>query len=264
MSINNKVFFVTGTSTGVGLSLVQKLIKDGYCVAALTRNPEELSKQVTEGDLNNLLIIKSDITNEESIKESVSKTLLKFKRIDVVVNNAGFGLLGSVEELSLSEIKNLFDVNLFSVFLIIKYVAPHFRKQGYTAYIASKYALAGLSESVDLDLKPFGVRSILLSLGGFKTEFVRVNVQIAKNEIPEYKTQDLFQYFKDVTDGDEIKGDTKKLAKLIIDLSNSKDILSLPNTFFIGSDTYQKISNVLDEKRKILEDNKEITFSTDY
>eukprot|EP01132_Coremiostelium_polycephalum_P008508 gene8508-10459_t len=281
---NNKVFFVTGTSNGMGLSLVQKLIVDGYKVAALTRRPDELKKQVTEGDyLNNLLIIKSDITNEDSIKEAVELTLSKFNRIDVVVNNAGYGLLGSVEELSLDEFTNSFQVNLFSVFLVIKHVSKHFRKQGtglfinigsylghtslissYSAYAASKHALTGLSTSADLELKPFGVRSLLISAGGFRTSFLKSGVQIAKNTIPDYNTQSYVDYFDAAAKGDEIKGDPNKLAKVLIELGNTPDYSTLPNNIHIGSDSFAIISKSLNDELQNLQQYKEITFSTDF
>ncbi|KYR00232.1 short-chain dehydrogenase/reductase (SDR) family protein [Tieghemostelium lacteum] len=277
---NNKVWLVSGTSSGIGLSLVQKLVLEGYKVTALTRSPEELEKQVSKDKIDNLLALKTDITSEASVKGAVEKTIQKFGRIDIVVNNAGYGYLGAVEESSLDDFKLNYEINLFAVMNIVKQVMPHLRSQGsglilnvasylaftavvgnYTSYIGSKFALNGFTVALDQEVSKFGIRSVLVSPGGFRTKFLGGNLKVAKNPIPEYKSKELEAYFNSV-DGTQI-GDPDKAALAFIKISQ-KDPKTLPSNIFFGSDSYQIMKSQIEKLTKELEENKELTFSTDY
>ncbi|KYQ89038.1 short-chain dehydrogenase/reductase (SDR) family protein [Tieghemostelium lacteum] len=277
---NNKVWFISGTSSGIGLNLVQKLLLDGYKVTALTRSPEELEKQVSKDKLDNLLAVKTDITSEASVKDAVEMTIKKFGRIDIVVNNAGYGFLGAVEESTIDDFKQNYEINLFAVINIVKQVMPYLRSQGsglilnvasyvafaalvgnYSAYISSKFALNGFTTALDQEVSKFGIRSVLVSPGGFRTKFVGGNLKVPKNPIPEYKTTELGAYFNSV-DGTQ-NGDPEKAALAFIKISQ-KDPKTLPSNIFFGSDSYQIMKAQIEKLTKELEENKELTFSTDF
>ncbi|MDT3406852.1 UNVERIFIED_CONTAM: NADP-dependent 3-hydroxy acid dehydrogenase YdfG [Pseudacidovorax intermedius] len=124
-----KVWFVTGASKGLGLSLVKKLTESGYRVAATSRKVQNLTDAVGTFDEKQFLPLEVDLTSEKSISEAVEKTIAHFGKIDVLVNNAGYGIGGAVEELNQQEIKDSFDVNVFAVIGTMQAVMPHFRAQ---------------------------------------------------------------------------------------------------------------------------------------
>ena len=172
---NNKVWLITGASKGLGLALVKKLLALGYCVAATSRNIKKLSEAVGNKD-SNFLPLEVDLLNELSVTEAISVTIKKFGKIDVVVNNAGYGLIGTLEELSDEEARKNFDVNVFGSLNVIRKVMPHLRKQksgtifnissiggftgnfpGFGIYCATKFAVVGFTESLAAEVKPFGI-----------------------------------------------------------------------------------------------------------
>lgn len=124
---NQKVWFVTGASKGLGLTLVKTLLNNGVNVAATSRNLNDLIKAV--GEHENFLPLSVDLINENSVETAVSQTISKFGQVDVVVNNAGYGMLGALEELSDKESRENFDVNVFGSLNVIRKVLPQLRKQ---------------------------------------------------------------------------------------------------------------------------------------
>ncbi|KAM9987921.1 hypothetical protein ACTFIZ_003298 [Dictyostelium cf. discoideum] len=269
----DKVWLITGTSSGFGLIIVKKLLKNGNLVSALTRTPEKLEAQLklVPNLINykeNLLIIKTDITNDQSVKESIEQTIKKFQRIDIVINNAGYGLVGSIEELTDIEFRKIYDVNVFGVLNLLRHTTPYLRKQRsgtiinisstlgwgtmkcYSAYSSTKHAVNSITFSAQKELKPFNVNLILVFPGGFRTGFVigykhknenenenendndYCNFQIPNNKIDEYKTNELIERFYKYSP--IAIGDPEKAANLIIQLPNMNEI---PTHLFLGSDS---------------------------
>lgn len=111
----NKRWFVTGASKGLGLFLIKKLLKNGYSVAGTSRNLHRLTDAIGKFDDQQFLPLEVDLTNENSIKTAIEKTVAYFEKLDVLVNNAGYGIGGAVEELSGKEIKDNFAINVFAV-----------------------------------------------------------------------------------------------------------------------------------------------------
>ncbi|KAK5575013.1 hypothetical protein RB653_010268 [Dictyostelium firmibasis] len=279
---NSKIWFVTGTSSGIGLSLVKKLLINGYKVSALTRKPEELEKQVKEinNHVDNLLITKTDITNDQSVKNAVEKTIEKFGKIDVVINNAGYGLIGSLEEVSDEEVRAIYDVNVFGVINILRNTTPHLRKQrsgiiinvssvlgwysmaNYYAYCSTKHAVNAITFSAQKELKPFGVKVILASPGGFRTNFVvgeTTNFQIPKSLLDEYKTNELIQIFNKYSPNS--KGDPEKAADVLIKLTNLNEV---PDNLFMGSDSLEQSKLHLEAHLKENEKWAQLSVSSDF
>jgi len=194
-----KVAVVTGTSSGIGFETALALAREGYYTYATMRDTTKSDKIKELGQKENLSIdvLELDVDDENSVKTAIQKILDQKQRIDVLVNNAGWGLWGCVEDVSVDEFKAQFDTNFFSIIRLIQEVGPTMRKQGSgtivnvssvvgrigfpasPAYISSKFALEGLSESLRFELAPFGVNVVIIEPGVIKTNFMK-NMQLAK------------------------------------------------------------------------------------
>lgn len=186
-----KVAIVTGSSSGIGYETSLALARDGFYTFATVRNLKKAEKilQIAKKENLNIEIIELDVDDEKSISAAIGKIISKKQRIDVLVNNAGWGLFGSVEDVSMKDFRAQFETNFFGIISIIQKVAPVMRKQGSgiivnvssvagrigfpgsPAYISSKFALEGLSESLRYELGQFGVKIIIIEPGVIKTNF---------------------------------------------------------------------------------------------
>ena len=189
--IMEKVALVTGSSSGIGFETSLALARNGYHTFATMRNlgKDEKIKQIIEKEDLSIEIVELDVDDEESVNQAIKTISEKKDRIDVLVNNAGYGMWGTVEDVSLDEFKQQFETNFFSIIRLIQKVAPIMRKQGSgnivnissvagrigfpvsPAYISSKFALEGLSESLRFELMPFGINVIIIEPGVIKTNF---------------------------------------------------------------------------------------------
>src|SRR6185369_3527750 len=186
----NNVWFVTGASKGLGLLLVQQLLARGYRVAATSRTADELGRRVGPQS-ERFLALAMDITDEASVGRAVAATRAHFGALDVVVNNAGYGQFGTVEEVSDAEARRNYDVNVFGTLNVLRATLPQLREQrsghvfniasvggfvggfsGWGIYCSTKFAVAGLTESLHADLEPLGVKVTLVYPGYFRTEFL--------------------------------------------------------------------------------------------
>jgi NAD(P)-dependent dehydrogenase (short-subunit alcohol dehydrogenase family) len=194
-----KVAIVTGTSSGIGFETVLALAKEGYFTYATMRDTTKGSKikEIAQKENLKINVLELDVDDENSVKAAIAHILDQKQRIDILVNNAGWGLWGCVEDVSVDEFKEQFETNFFSIIRLIQEVAPTMRKQGSgtivnvssvvgrigfpasPAYISSKFALEGLSESLRFELAPFGVDVIIIEPGVIKTNFMK-NMKMAK------------------------------------------------------------------------------------
>ena len=194
-----KVAVDTGASSGIGFETALGLARDGYHTYATMRDvtKSDKIKELGEKDGLKISVLELDVDNDDSVKVAIKKILDEKQRIDVLVNNAGWGLWGCVEDVSVDEFKTQFETNFFSVIRLIQEVGPTMRKQGSgkiinissvagrigfpasPAYISSKFALEGLSESLRLEMSPFGVDVIIIEPGVIKTNFLNP-VRLAK------------------------------------------------------------------------------------
>jgi NAD(P)-dependent dehydrogenase (short-subunit alcohol dehydrogenase family) len=197
---NKKVVaVVTGSSSGIGFETSLLLAKNGFFTYATMRNIDK-SDAIIDLKLKEKLpleVLKLDVTNDKSVKEAIEKIINEQERIDVLVNNAGYALVGPLEELSIQEFKEQFETNLFGVIRVIQEILPIMRKQRHgtivnisslagrigfpltSAYVSSKFALEGLSESMAYEVEQFGIKVILIEPGVIKTNFDK-NLKIAK------------------------------------------------------------------------------------
>ena len=189
-----KVALVTGSSSGIGYETALLLARNGFDTFATMRNMNK-SKEITEVSKREnlpLKVMQLDVNDDRSVADAINNILNEKKSIEVVVNNAGYGLMGSVEDSSLDEIKAQFETNFFGAIRVIKEVIPIMRKQrtgtivnvssvagriGFpmgSAYVSSKFALEGLSESMSYELKQFGIKIVLIEPGVINTNFAFV------------------------------------------------------------------------------------------
>lgn len=274
---SQKIWLITGASKGMGFEITKAVLRNGDKVVATSRNTDTLLEKI-EDHKGDLLPIKLDITKENEVKTTISKIIEQFGQIDVVVNNAGYNLLGNVEELSDAEFKTTMDVNVFGLASVIRHVLPHLRNQqsghiintssmmGYTSYpangsySASKYAVIGLSEALAQEVAPFGIKVTILAPGSFRTSFMSPrSLSVVKNKIDAYnldKQVELFTGF----DGKQI-GNPKKLATVVLKLVEmSNPPLHLP----LGSDSYNAILEVRKNEKEEMEQWKALSLSTDF
>jgi NAD(P)-dependent dehydrogenase (short-subunit alcohol dehydrogenase family) len=272
-----KVWFITGASKGMGLEITKAALNNGDKVIATSRNTDTLLEKIEEHK-GNLLPIKLDITNEEDVQNAISKGIDKFGKIDVVVNNAGYNLLGNIEEISDIEFRKTMDVNVFAISHIIRNVLPHLRKQysghiistasmmgymsypGNGSYSASKYAVIGLSEALAQEVAPFGIKVTILAPGTFRTNFMNEEtLSVAQHKIDAYDLDTQIAQFTGF-DGKQL-GDPKKLAAVVLKLAEMPNPpLHLP----LGSDSYHAILEVRKNEMKELEQWKTLSLSTDF
>lgn len=200
----DKVALVTGCSSGIGLETALALARENYHTYASMRDTKKGSKiqEIAKKENLAITIITLDVDKPESIKSAIKQIISEKKRIDVLVNNAGYGIFGCLEDLTIEELKAQFETNFFSVARLIQEVAPIMRAQksgtivnvssvagkigfpGSPAYISSKFALEGLSECLRYELSPFGVNTIIIEPGVIKTNFFG-SMKMPKNVKPE-------------------------------------------------------------------------------
>ncbi|KYQ92200.1 short-chain dehydrogenase/reductase (SDR) family protein [Tieghemostelium lacteum] len=289
---NNQVWYVTGVSAGIGLNLVIVLLQKGYKVVGTTRSVEKtvarvnevVDKSITE---KNLLVLQVDLVNEESIENSLKKAVEKFGKIDVVVNNAGFGLVGAIEEVSDKEAREQFDVNFFGLLNVCRKSLPLLRESAkskpegsgsriynissvagiipfgaFGIYCASKFAVEGLSGSLANEAKAFNVQVTAVNLGYFRTEFLHSTSYVqAKEKNPLYaQVHKTIEVHAEAINNNQ-PGSPIKAAEVLIKLANESNP---PVNLALGTDSYQYIEKHQNTVKAEFEKYREIGQSTDY
>jgi NAD(P)-dependent dehydrogenase (short-subunit alcohol dehydrogenase family) len=264
---NNKVWFITGASKGLGLELAKKLLAEGFKVAATSRSEDALVK-VLGNSSEKFLPLEMDLVDEKSVKNAIDKTINHFKTIDVLVNNAGYGLLGALEELTDAESRKNYEVNVFGLLNVIRNTMPILRANksghifnissvggyygefpGWGIYCSTKFAVAGLTESLAAEVKSFGVHATIVYPGYFRTDFLKdSSLLLPQNPIADYKEvrQSESAHKEDINQNQP--GDPVKLAEALIKASEDQNP---PLHLFLGEDAYnmanQKIASVQNE-----------------
>tara|TARA_B110000008_G_scaffold234618_1_gene239036 strand:+ start:266 stop:1093 length:828 start_codon:yes stop_codon:yes gene_type:complete len=246
-----KVALVTGSSSGIGYETSLALAREGYFTYATMRDlkKEAVIKKIAEEENLPLKVIELDVDNDDSVQNAVETIIEEKQRIDVLVNNAGWGIWGTAEDVSIEEFRAQFETNFFSVVRMIQKVAPIMRKQGTgdivnissiagrigfpvsTAYISSKFAIEGLSESLRYELGPFGIDVIIIEPGVIKTNFFD-SMKTAKKADDVYKeiTEKVISGVKMMA---EMGTPPKEVANVII--KSLKEEKPLPR-YVVGND----------------------------
>ncbi|OXB03747.1 oxidoreductase [Flavobacterium pectinovorum] len=279
MKNESKTWFITGTSQGIGLVLVKQLLAQGFNVVATARNVESLKKAVGNSS-DQFLPLQVNLISEESVKQAVNSAIEQFGSIEYLVNNAGYGLIGGIEESSDVEVRANFDVNVFGLLNVTRAILPHMRAAqfghiinlssvfgliagaGWGIYCATKFAVEGLSEALAQEVKPFGINVTIIEPGYVRTNFLNSSSLIAsKNPIEEYTAirEGVKAHQNDIPGNQP--GDPEKVAELIIKVTQKAEP---PLRLLTGSDAYGFATYKIDSLKNEIEANKELTFSTDY
>ncbi|TCD01669.1 oxidoreductase [Pedobacter psychroterrae] len=225
--MTNKVWLITGCSTGFGRELAKQVLKLGYKAGVAARNiadVEDIIKDYPE----TAIAITLDVTKDDQIKDAVKQITEIFGRVDVLVNNAGIGYFGSAEESDDAETRRMFDINFFGLANVTRAILPLMRKQrsghilnvasigglvGYPAlsyYNATKFAVDGFSESLSKEVAPLGIKVTIIAPSGFRTDWAGRSANEAKTEIEDYKTtagqnQETIRGYSGSQPGDPVK-----------------------------------------------------------
>ncbi|AFC30312.1 short-chain dehydrogenase/reductase SDR [Paenibacillus mucilaginosus 3016] len=238
--MKKNVWFITGASRGIGLELVQAALQAGHQVAATVRSkPEQLASLL--GHPANLLVTVLDVTDEEQAKEAAEEAVRHFGRIDVLVNNAGYGLLSAVEEATDAEVRHNYEVNVFGSLNVIRAVLPQMRKQrsghvinlssvggltglaGWGLYCSTKFAVEGITEAMARELAPLGIHTTAVEPGFFRTDFLDASSLIRSGNVIEDYAETVGEMRNFATQVNKKQpGDPKKLAQAILTLAGSE------------------------------------------
>jgi short-subunit dehydrogenase len=275
----SKVWYVTGASQGLGLILVKKLLENGYRVAAGSRDVHTLNQSVGLIDKDRFLPLAVDLKNPDCIDESIQQTLATFGRIDVVVNNAGYGMTGTLEETGEQDISNIFNVNVLATIDVVKSILPVMRSQksgyiinigsvagfvgapGWSVYSATKAAVAAFSEVIALDVKEFGIRVTVVEPSGFRTGFLSKNsLAYTESKLEGYQAvKDMQRRY--LAGNGEQPGDPEKASEILIELAEKENP---PTHLYLGRDAYNRASAKLAAMTAEIEEWKSTTISADF
>jgi len=275
---NKKTWFVTGASKGLGLTLVKHLLAAGQSVAATSRNAAALTEAVGT-DTANFLPLQVDLADDRSVATAMQATIEKFGHIDVAVNNAGYGIGGSIEELSDAAVRTSFDINVFGTLNVIRNVLPFMRRQrsghiinissiagitantGWSIYAATKYAVTGLTDVLAQDVKEFGIKVTLIAPGAFRTSFLTAeSLVMTDTPIDDYTAIRASHAKYAAMDGGQA-GDPEKAAAVMLELVNMPEP---PLYLLLGSDAYERGLGKLEQLTTAFKATAALTKSTDY
>lgn len=259
-SQDKKVAVVTGSSAGIGNVTALALARNGFLTYATMRNlgkSEEIKSLAAKEKLP-IRVTQLDVTDENSIKSAIQSILSEAGRIDVLVNNAGYGLAGAFEDLSMDELKSQYETNVFGLAKVTQAVLPAMRKQGSgkiinissgagrfgypggSAYVSSKFAVEGLSESLAYELEPFGIRVVLIEPGFIKTNFADGMVFARKALDPKSPYSQMMQMVATMSEKlMENSSPPELVANLVVEAAMSKT----PNLRYLaGKDVEQWVA----------------------
>lgn len=276
--MSKKVWLVTGCSKGLGKALVEELIAQGYPVAGTSRSKESLERSIgAESDL--FLPLSMNVKDEADVKKAIAQATEKFGRIDVVVNNAGFTHLATIEEMSDADAREEFDINVFGTLNVIRSVLPQMRAQGsghifnvsslgaYNVgplsgiYCATKHAVKAISETLAQEVKAFGIHVTDVKPGFMKTEFFGSSYKTTAPEGSPYKhLYDENMKFYMGQNGNQA-GDPKKAAKLYIQVAEmNAPYESLP----MGTDCCDGIRDICEGTARLMEKMRSVAETTNF
>ncbi|GGA96073.1 oxidoreductase [Mucilaginibacter rubeus] len=251
---NEKVIMITGASKGFGFEMVGAALKnDDRVIATVRSDAESLMKAF---DYNkNLFVVTMDVTSEEAVQQAVQQALKRFSIIDVLINNAGYGLIGAVEEASDAEVRKQYDTNVFGMLNVIRAVLPDMRERksghiinisslfgydaiaGWTIYSSTKYAVEGISSGMAKELAPLGIHVTALAPGLFSTDFLGKGSFVQSGLVIADYT-DTVGAVRERVGGfhGQQPGDPKKLARLAIHIAHTENP---PLHLLVGRDAVQ-------------------------
>lgn len=278
MTTAGKVWFITGASTGFGRLLAEQVLKAGGRVIATARKPEQVA------DLLRLYpetarALALDVTRPAQIEAAAKDAIAAFGRIDVLVNNAGYGIAGGVEEATEEEFLPVFETNVFGLMRVTRAFLPQFRKQrtghiinmssmagiggsaGWGYYNATKFAVEGFSEALAGEMAAIGVKVTVIEPGPFRTDFLGRSGVLAKREIEDYRPAigPVRAYFNGQSG--KQRGDPAKAVQAIMDVVEMPDP---PLHLLLGHAAWNRMKGKLEQWRQEMAKHETISLSADY
>ena len=251
--MEQKIWFITGASKGFGFEIAKAALQAGDKVAGTVRNNGSAVNS-SLGNHPNLLVVEMDVTKENEVKDAVQKAIDHFGKLDIVLNNAGYGILGAIEEVSDAEARKQYDTNVFGLLNVVRAALPFLRKQksghimnvsslfafdplvGWALYGSTKNAVEGISQGLAKELEPFGIKVTAIEPGLFRTGFTgKDSFTVAQNAIRDYENTRVGAMRKSTaTFHGSQPGDPSKLAAVVVKLGHTENPpLHLP----IGTDS---------------------------
>ena len=273
-----KVWFITGASTGFGREMAEQLLADGAKVVVTARKPEQLSDLAAKYP-ETALILPLDVTKDAAVQSAVEKTLATFGHVDVLVNNAGYGTAGAVEEVTEAEFMPMYETNVFGLIRVTKALLPQFRERrsghivnlssigglvglpGWGLYNSSKFAVEGLSEALFVELAPLGVKVLIVEPGPFRTDFLGRSGQEAAQRIADYdQTSGKTREYMKTNDGKQA-GDPVRAVQAIIAAVASPNT---PKHLLLGKLALTRFRQKLDEFTQEIAAWEPVTLGSDF
>jgi NAD(P)-dependent dehydrogenase (short-subunit alcohol dehydrogenase family) len=272
-----KVWFITGSSRGLGRALTEAVLASGDRVAATARDPKQLQDLVQQyPDL--LYPVRLDVTKHEEIYQAVRDVVAHFGKIDVLVNNAGFGITGATEAFTDEQVRNQLETNLYAPIEVTRAVLPYMRKQrsghilqvssiggrvgnpGLSIYQAAKFGVGGFSEALAKEVAPLGIRVTCVEPGGFRTDWAGASMSYAP-PVEGYETTVDFMATRFKGDGFIPVGDPKKAAKVMVELVAGP---TAPIHLVLGSEAAGLLKHADKQRQAEFEKWLPVTLSTDH
>ncbi len=278
ISDGSRVWMITGTSQGFGSALTRAALGRGDAVIATSRNPQKVATASPDA-ADRLLAIAMDLRDPVQVSSAVQAALARFGRIDVLVNNAGHGLVGAVEETSEAEIASVYETNVFGLLRVTRAILPHMRERrsghvvnlssigglvgfpGYGIYNATKFAVEGLSEALAKEVAPLGIRVTIVEPGPFRTEFLGGSLARTKQTLADYAgTAGRTRAALPDRHGKQ-PGDPVRAAERIVKAVTSENP---PLHLLLGGIAYELATAKLESLRKEFDAWREVTLSSDF
>jgi NADP-dependent 3-hydroxy acid dehydrogenase YdfG len=278
ISQTGKVWFITGASTGFGRLLAEEVLKVGGKVVATARKLDKVSDLEAKHP-QTAKALALDVTNQAQVDAAVEQTVAKFGRVDVLVNNAGYGVAGAIEEVSEAELMPMFETNIFGLLRVTRAFLPQLRKQrtghilnlssiggvvaspGMGYYNATKFAVEGLSEALAGELAPLGIKVTIVEPGPFRTDFLGRSGVVAEKRIADYDTTaaNMRKYFAE-NDGNQ-PGDPLRAVHAMMQVANSP---APPLRLLLGASALHRLRTKLGGWQKEIADWEHVTAGADF
>jgi NAD(P)-dependent dehydrogenase (short-subunit alcohol dehydrogenase family) len=274
----SNVWFITGSGRGIGAQIARSALQAGHKVVATGRNLEQLRAAHQGVPADKIAFVELDVTNEAQAETAVQAAVKQFGRIDVLVNNAGYGLMGKFEEVASSAVEHQFATNVFGLMHVMRAVLPVMRGQrsghifnissiggalgfnGASVYCATKYAVEGLSASVEMEVAKFGIKVTIVEPGFFRTDFLdSKSVKYGGKVIEDYAgtgtVRDAYDAYNHQQPGDPVK-----LGAALVKLAG---MTNPPKQFLAGSDAIAAVTQSLEGRLDEIRGFTELSKSTD-
>ena len=273
----SKVWFITGSNSGIGLGIAKSALAAGDRVVATGRNMDKLTAAFADVSHDNLQLVRLDVVDVSQAQKAIAGAVETFGRIDVLVNNAGYSILGNFEELSAEDFRNIFQANFYGTVNVLRAALPVLRKQrsGHiinisstagavglkhcTAYGATKFAVEGLSTALATEVEQFGINVTVIEPGFFRTNLIeKGSVKYAPSTIADYAhegpAEEMWSKYNGMQPGDPVK-----LGKAIVDIATMKKPLKL---FVAGGDALELVTPVIEERLRTMKETADLSRST--